>query len=87
MPYIKDKMERWKLDTLVQHFFLNNEPLTGRMNYLIFKIAMEFIKKNGESYKNYQTIIGELECAKQEIFRRMVAKYEDKKIKENGDVK
>jgi len=86
MPYIKDRMERWKLNTLVQHFFLNKEPLTGRLNYLIFKIAKEYIRINGESYQNYQTIIGELECAKAEIYRRMISKYEDKKIKENGDV-
>jgi len=79
-------MERWRLNALVQHFFLNNEPLTGRLNYLLFKIAKEYIRKNGESYKNYMTVLGELECAKQEIYIRMVAKYEDKKIKENGDV-
>ena len=30
--------------------------------------------------------IGVLECAKLELYRRVVAMYEDGKIKENGDV-
>jgi hypothetical protein len=39
--------------------------------------------------KNYQTvndIVGALEGAKMEFYRRAAAPYEDLKIKENGDV-
>jgi len=46
----------------------------------------EAIKQNGESYGAYKEILGELECAKFEIYRRLVAKYEDEKMIENGDV-
>jgi hypothetical protein len=31
-------------------------------------------------------LIGMLECAKLELYRRSVANYEDEKILENGDV-
>ena len=39
-----------------------------------------------ESYSSYADIIGTLECAKQELYRRWVAAYEDKAIVKNGDL-
>ena len=36
--------------------------------------------------KNLNAIIGALECAKLELYRRVAAPYEDDKIIENGDV-
>ena len=86
MPYIK-KEERLYLDTIVDMMILNRNIGKGKLNYLIFKFTKEYMKLHGESYSNYKNIIGELECSKFEIYRRMVSKYEDKKIKENGDVK
>jgi hypothetical protein len=40
----------------------------------------------GKNYKHINEIIGVLECAKQEFYRRVAAPYEDTKIQENGDV-
>ena len=40
----------------------------------------------GNSYATINDIIGALEGAKMEFYRRVVAPYEDEKIKENGDV-
>jgi len=84
MPYIKS-FDRTMLDNLVIHF-LRHGRIHGRLNYFIFKLTKEAIKLNGESYGAYKEILGELECAKFEIYRRMVAKYEDEKMNENGDV-
>ena len=42
---------------------------------------------NKVSYQTYNDIVGVLDCAKMEIYRRLVAKYEDAKVEENGDVK
>lgn len=84
MPYIKSE-ERPFIDLLVQ-LFLNDGKLHARLNYFLFRLAKQYIKLNGESYANYKEIIGELEMSKQEIYRTMIAKYEDKKIKDNGDV-
>ena len=55
---------------------------TGNLNYFLFKLA----KKSCSCYADYAAFIGELEAAKLEIYRRQIAPYEDKKIKENGDV-
>ena len=35
---------------------------------------------------NYNRSMGVLECIKSEWYRRQVGPYEDKKIRENGDV-
>ena len=40
----------------------------------------------GESYSSYADIIGTLECAKLELYRRWVAAYEDKAIARHGDI-
>jgi hypothetical protein len=57
----------------------------GELNYLI----TIFIKEYFESHSNYQginDIMGALEGAKAEFYRRVAVPYEDKKILENGDV-
>ncbi len=58
----------------------------GELNYLITKICLEYIQGYGYSYQAMNDIIGALECAKLEMYRRRVAPYEDEKMKENGDV-
>lgn len=86
IPYIK-KEQRHTLDMMADAFRLfQDDPIKGRLNYLIFKIVKDELAEKGESYDIYRKIIGELECAKFEIERRLLAKYEDKKIQENGDV-
>ena len=84
MPYIKDHAMRNNLDIVVEklHTMFIFKGLTGNFNYLLFKLA----KRYCTNYREYRNFIGELECAKAEIERRLIAPYEDKKIKENGDV-
>jgi hypothetical protein len=61
-------------------------PLTpGDLNYIITTLCIEYIGSS-PSYETYNSIIGVLECAKIEFYRRAVAVYEDKKLRENGDV-
>jgi hypothetical protein len=38
------------------------------------------------SYTNINAVIGVLECVKLELYRRLAASYEDKKVVENGDI-
>ncbi len=79
MPYIKqDDRDR-----------INNggEPTTaGELNYLITMKIDSYLNHKGISYTNLNEVIGVLECAKLEIYRRLVSNYEDEKIAENGDV-
>ena len=76
MPYIKQKRRE-------EIIFPEN---CGELNFFITEILATYIVAKGESYQTYNDIMGALEGAKLEIYRRKIAPYEDKKIKENGDV-
>lgn len=58
----------------------------GELNYAITKLVHRFLRDDCESYTAYNAAIGVLECAKLELYRRIVAPYEDSKCNENGDV-
>lgn len=84
MPYIK-KEDRTKFF----HLFDIAEKINsvGELNYCITKLAHEYLYKKGSpKYTDYNEIIGVLECAKLEFYRRKVEFYENEKIKQNGDV-
>ena len=81
MPYI-DSRRRLRIDS-------GERPQTpGELNYRITRLLQTYIDvtKGGVSYTNINEVIGVLECVKLELYRRMSAPYEDKKIEENGDV-
>jgi hypothetical protein len=83
MPYILKEDRGW-IDGIVSRFLveIKHRGMTGNLNYFLFKLA----KWTCKSYSDYQQFIGELECAKLEIYRRLASPYEDKKIEINGDV-
>jgi len=81
MPYVK-RTERARLDG-------GGAPETpGDLNYLITRQVDAYLARKGVNYANLNEVIGVLECAKLELYRRLVASYEDRKIAdpENGDV-
>jgi hypothetical protein len=84
MPYLIEKLKA------VMN--LDPRPLTaGELNYCITMLCKRYLKhqayKGGHyDYERINNIIGVLECAKIEFYRRIAVPYEDKKIKENGDV-
>jgi len=83
MPYItKAKRERidWVIDNL--DAVMDNIGMEGTLNYILFRLA----KKRCRRYKDFAALIGELEAAKLEIYRRLTAKHEDNAIVANGDV-
>jgi len=80
MPYI-DEVRRVKL------LEFNDQPQNaGELNFLITNLITKYIFMKGEKYQHYNDVIGALEGAKLEIYRRKIAPYEDIKRKENGDV-
>jgi len=81
MPYIKNKEHRKECDEIVE-LMDDYLSLDGDLNYVLFKFA----KGMPSEYKLYRNLIGELNECVAEIRRRLLAPYEDKKIKENGDV-
>lgn len=78
MPYIN----RSRRMDLVQ----GAQPVTtGELNYLVTKLITKWLGKD-PSYAAINAVIGVLECAKLELYRRIAAPYEDTKIEQNGDV-
>lgn len=63
--------------------FLDN---CGDLNYQISILLKTYIQNKGESYQTYNDILGALEGAKLELYRRKVAPYETLKIMKNGDI-
>ena len=63
---------------------INNE---GELNYAITQVILTVLARtSGTRYKDYNGIIGVLECVKQELYRRRIAPYENQKMAQNGDV-
>jgi hypothetical protein len=84
MPYI-NQINREKLQPIVN--VLEQTVLTdGELNYMITKLCNIYLKYNTPNYSTMNNIIGVLECAKQEFYRKVCSPYEDQKSKDNGNV-
>ena len=59
---------------------------TGELNYLLTLVVRKYLDTHGLKYATLNDVVGALDGAKAEFQRRVVAPYEDTKIKENGDV-
>lgn len=59
---------------------------TGELNFQITCLLQEYLSAHGTSYATINDIMGALEAAKLEFYRRIAAPHEDRKIGENGDV-
>ena len=74
MPYIKQDRR-------------SQEPqVAGELNYQITKLDHEYINRLGVSYQTFNDVIGALEGCKMELYRKVIAPYEDIKQAENGSV-
>lgn len=58
----------------------------GELNYMVTMLVNDYLAHYGKSYETINAIVGVLECAKLEMYRRIAAPYEDLKLLENGDV-
>jgi hypothetical protein len=82
MPYIAPE-DRIRIESEHQRPYLASP---GELNYAITRLILEYMQLSPLSYKLFNEVIGALECCKLELYRRLVATYEDKKIEANGDV-
>jgi len=79
MPYIDQDARNYLAD--------GDIPTTaGELNYLITKQCIDYLGNTDGHYADYNAVIGVLECAKLELYRRQVAIYENAKCETNGDV-
>lgn len=80
MPYIKPD----------QRAALAKYPLSvadaGELNYQITQVILSYLRARGLRYQTINDIVGALDAAKLEFYRRVAVPYEDTKIQENGDV-
>ena len=88
MPYIEEEYRK-DLESDLKRirtgllWFRDKGP--GLLNYIITKILVSWLGSN-PNYAKYNEVIGVLECAKLELYRRQVAAYEERKCRTNGDV-
>ncbi len=85
MPYI-DKYSRSRLDDV-------NYPLNaGEIQYLIARMINVYLNNHlkmidgSYKYQDLNDIMGALSGAQMEFYRKVVAPYEELKIRENGGV-
>ncbi len=79
MPYISKEEREW--------ISRGHPPVSvGQLNYCISTMISNFINEYGFNYSIANGVIGVLECAKLELYRRLVAPYEDEKKEIHGDV-
>lgn len=78
MPYIeKEKREEIEAGRMAE--------TAGELNYIFSRVCLDFLG-TAPNYQRFNDVIGALEGCKLEIYRRLVAPYEDYKIKTNGDI-
>jgi len=88
MPYISQEKRRI-LEPTVQELVdgivccAEDGHKDGLVNFAISSLVFSLY---GRTYSELNAAIGILECVKQELYRRVVAPYEDKKCSENGEV-
>ncbi len=80
MPYIPD-ISRKRIDDAI----IGLELSAGEMAYLFTMVVLRFTEGK-QNYAAYAEALGVLETTKLELYRRLVASYEDRKMEENGDV-
>lgn len=78
MPYI----QKWRREEMKEDF----SNAAGELNYAITKLCVEYLGRRTLNYNNINDVIGVLECAKQEFYRRVAVPYENQKMHDHGDV-
>ena len=84
MPYI-DPLRRVYFTEAIDSL-LDDISSPGELNFVVTSLLHGVLKRRGESYNQLNSLVGTLECAKLEFFRRKAAPYEDWKLGQNGDV-
>lgn len=86
MPYIKPE-DRKPLDPLIDELAskLPRNAVAGNLNYVVSRLCARVLERE-TNYARLNELVGALECAKLELYRRVAAPYEDRKAAENGEV-
>lgn len=82
MPYIHDYRRR-ALAHYPEHGTITS---AGELNYLITLLLIDYTEAKDVSYQTINDIVGALEGAKLEFYRRIAVPYENAKMAEHGDI-
>lgn len=97
MPYIP-RDHRFQIDDVIDNLVvrvenmrddgdLPPEKVPGLANYVITRLLLRLLRPDkGWNYASLATVLATLEASKLEIYRRMVAPYEEVAATKNGDV-
>ena len=90
MPYIKQERRKY-FDERINDMFIEALLETcsmgiGDLNYIVTRLCHQYLNRGEKNYAAFNEMIGMLECAKLELYRRKVVPYEEKKIEESGDL-
>jgi hypothetical protein len=86
MPYI-ESVDREQYEPFIRALSDHlHAGKPGDLNYVITRLILWWLADRGVSYERLNAVMGVLESVKQEFYRRQVVPYEERKIKENGDV-
>ena len=80
MPYIPGNRRK--------DIAMGDSPKTlGELTYVLYITCLDYVQARPPySYELLGATIGAIDCAKLELYRRLLAAYEDTKIRENGDI-
>lgn len=90
MPYVKNE-RRAELESILElSKFIESlgkvpDLSEGDVNYLVTSILVAVLGDD-KNYAAINRLVGVVECAKLELYRRVAAPYEDAKVRQNGDV-
>ncbi len=85
MPYIENSKKK-EVSPFIPGGQTRPPQTAGELNFIITSAIKQYIDYNGFNYQIGNDILGALEGAKLEFYRRILAPYEDTKIHLNGDV-
>ena len=83
MPYVTKK-KRKQLDPAIN--LIDRTMEDGELNYTITRICHRWIRYRPFKYLTLVRVMGCLICVMFELYRKVIAPYEDKKRMENGPV-
>lgn len=92
MPYIRPSRREAILERVIEHdrmvrkVIIEEVTNSGELNFAITQIISDYFTSTTQDYRSINDILGALEGAKNEFYRRVAVPFEERKIKENGDV-
>ena len=92
MPYLKQEDRVRLVDPLTDLIDAicineaNGVGVAGQVNFIISVLVNSLWQGTKANYAGLNELMGAIECAKLEIYRRLAGPYEEKAAKRNGDV-